>query len=90
MTAAPVLTPSVNILEVSIVEIPERTGVTEENPTPKLRTVAEVPTVVPLSWTSTPEITLVKLPPSPYIVDLVSPMVSAYIVLVLKIPVAPL
>ena len=53
VTAAPLLTPIVNVLEVSMVVIPERTGVTEENPTPKLSTVAEVPTVVPLSWTST-------------------------------------
>mgnify|MGYP003323120107 CR=1 FL=1 len=44
VTAAPVLTPIVRIRDVSIVEIPELTGVTEEIPAPKLRIVAADPT----------------------------------------------
>ena len=65
VTAAPVLTPIVRIRDVSIVEIPELTGVTEEIPAPKLRTVTDVPTVVPSSCTSTPETTPSKFDPSP-------------------------
>ena len=45
--------------------MPELTGVAVENPGPKLRTVAAVPTDVPSSFISTPEITPVKADPSP-------------------------
>ena len=64
-TADPDLTPIVKFRPLVIVDNPEAGGVTVLKPT-KFNIVTPVPTDAPSNFKSTPDITLLKLEPSPY------------------------